>query len=239
MTHIPFNFFLPLREHEAVIPLARDWSDVDVGPDLVSEMRRCPGTPRDRMVLRSIQERATGERCAFSFFSTRRRETWETPELMVTEFDRWVGENNIPPHFEYGKGWWDYVELIRRFSSKFDIGEVRVVGHYIVRTPPPEEELPMPAVGLTCPAAMVALKYDFGSVRWPNEWTVSVRRRTPYQGPTFGLFDPTVDLRKIQVDGLGRDLVFAPYRENQAEFTCELRDKWDVATLLQLVLHEG
>ena len=36
----------------------------------------------------------------------------------VTEFDRWVGDNNIPSQYEYGKGWWDYVELIRRFASK-------------------------------------------------------------------------------------------------------------------------
>ena len=62
---------------------------------------------------------------------------------MVTAFDEWVGENNIPERFEYGKGWWDYVELVRRFASKFDVEEVRVVGHYIVHTPPPEEELPI------------------------------------------------------------------------------------------------
>src|SRR5262249_41659952 len=108
---------------------------------------------------------------------------------MVTEFDRWVGENNVPAHFEYGKGWWDYVELIRRFASKFDIDDVRVVGHYVVRTPPPEEKLPMPAVALTGPRAMAALKYDFGSTaRWPKEWVVSIRRRVPYRGPTLGLF---------------------------------------------------
>jgi hypothetical protein len=57
---------------------------------------------------------------------------------MDTEFDRWVGENNIPERFEYGKGWWDYVELVRRFASKFDVEDVRVVGHYVVHTPPPE-----------------------------------------------------------------------------------------------------
>jgi len=48
---------------------------------------------------------------------------------MVTEFDRWVGQNNVPARFEYGKGWWDYVEMVRRFASKFDIEDVRVVGH--------------------------------------------------------------------------------------------------------------
>ena len=158
---------------------------------------------------------------------------------MVTEFDRWVGANNIPTRFEYGKGWWDYVELVRRFASKFDIEDVRVVGHYVVHTPPPEEKLPMPAVALTRRAVLVALKHDFGGLaRWPKEWTVSVRRTTPYRGPILGLFDPTVDLRQLRVDGLAPDFVFAPYRDNQAEFSCELEDEWDVATLLRLVLHE-
>jgi hypothetical protein len=36
-------------------------------------------------------------------------------------------------------------------------------------------------------------------------------------GPTFGLFDPTLDLRREKVEGLGDGLVFGPYRENAAE----------------------
>jgi hypothetical protein len=158
---------------------------------------------------------------------------------MVTAFDEWVGENNIPERFEYGKGWWDYVELVRRFAYKFDVEEVRVVGHYIVHTPPPEEELPMPAVALTRRGVTVALKNDFGALaRWPKEWVVSIRRPIPYRGPLFGLFDPTVDLRELQVDGFPPELVFPPYEKNQAEFTCELEDEWEVATLLRLVFHE-
>ena len=158
---------------------------------------------------------------------------------IITEFDRWVGENNIPDTFEYGKGWWDYVELVRRFSFKFDVADVHVVGHYVVRTPPPEEALPMPAVALVGRGVMIALKWDFGAMRsWPLEWTVSVRRRSPYLGPTFGLFDPDLDLRGHDVDGLGPGLVFGPYRQNPAEFSCEIQDEWDVATLLRLVFHE-
>jgi hypothetical protein len=157
----------------------------------------------------------------------------------VTEFDRWVGENNIPERFEYSKGWWDYVELVRRFASKFGADDVRVVGHYIVRTPPPEEKLPMPAVALMGDGVMAALKWDFGATtRWPKEWIVSIRRRSPYRGPTFGLFDPAIDLRQVPVEGLVPDLVFAPYRENQAEFSCEVDDEWDVATLLRFAFHE-
>ena len=67
---------------------------------------------------------------------------------------------------------------------------------------------------------------------------MSVRRRAPYRGPTFGLFDPALDLRGGPVDGFAREWVFGPYLENQAEWSCELEDEWDVATLLRLVLHE-
>jgi len=159
--------------------------------------------------------------------------------MLSTEFDRWVGENNIPETFEYGKGWWDYVELIRRYADKFEFSDVRVVGHYVVRTPPPEEKLPMPAVALAKPGVTVALKWDFGAAcRWPHEWTVSIRRRSPYLDPTFSLFDPGFDLRHERVDGFGPELVFGPYRESPAEFSCELVDEWDVATLLRLVSYE-
>lgn len=159
--------------------------------------------------------------------------------MVATEFDRWVGKNNIPRSFEYGKGWWDYVELVRRFVAKFDIEDARVVGHYVVNTPPPEEKLPMPAVALTRRGVTVALKCDFGTMpRWPKEWTLSIRRGSPYLGPTFGLFDPALDLRTEPCDGLAPDHVFGPYRVNPAVFSCEVEDEWDVATLLRFVFHE-
>ena len=74
---------------------------------------------------------------------------------------------------------------------------------------------------------------------WPLEWTVSIRRRSPYRGPTFGLFDAVLDLRGECVDGLGPDLVFGPYLADPAQFSCELEDEWDVATLLRLAFHEA
>ena len=47
-----------------------------------------------------------------------------------------------------------------------------------------------------------------------------------------------MDLRRLSVEGLSPDLVFGSYRDNQAEFSCELDDEWDVAMLLRLVFHE-
>jgi hypothetical protein len=97
----------------------------------------------------------------------------------------------------------------------------------------------MPAVALYGKGVTVGLKWDFGKMRmWPLEWTVSVQRRAPYRGPTFGLFDPALDLRRERVGGLSPAWVFGPYRENPAEFSCELEDEWDVATLLRFVLCE-
>jgi hypothetical protein len=81
-----------------------------------------------------------------------------TKHPLITTFDRWVSENNIPATFEYGKGWWDYVELVQRFAHKFDVSDVTVVGEYIVETPPPEEKLPMPAIALVAEGITVAMK---------------------------------------------------------------------------------
>jgi len=156
------------------------------------------------------------------------------------EFERWAVKHAIPETFVFGKGFWDYVDLVRRFSIKLGISDVRVVGQYIVDTPPPCEQLPMPVVTFQTAHTLVALKRDFGiDCRWPCEWTLSVLKQSPYRGPTFGLFDPGLDLRRERVEGLSPDLLFGPYLENPARFSCDLVDEWDVATLLRLMFYEG
>jgi hypothetical protein len=154
-----------------------------------------------------------------------------------------VSENNIPETFEYSKGWWDYVELVRRLAARWDADDVRVIGHYIVDTPPPCESLPMPAVAITLPGVAFALRFDFGSWSLKHreicEWVVSVDRRSPYVGPLFGLFDENEDLRAQAIDGLSPDYLFGSYRQNQARFSCLVRDEWDVSMLLRILAHEA
>jgi hypothetical protein len=161
----------------------------------------------------------------------------------VSEFDRWVSDNNISQSFEYGKGWWDYIELVRRFAWRLDTDDVRVVGHYVVDTPPPCERLPMPAVALATPGVTFALRLDFGSWslkhREISEWAVSVVRRSPYVGPLFGLIDEAEDLRVPGVEGLAPDFLFGSYRQDPARFSCLVRDEWDVATLMRILAHEA
>jgi len=161
----------------------------------------------------------------------------------ISQFDRWVNDNNIPETFEYAKGWWDYVELVRRFAHRLDTEDVRVVGHYVVETPPPCERLPMPAVAIVTPGVTFALRFDFGSWslkhRELSEWVLTVARRSPYLGPLFGLIDEHEDLRHLSVDGLAPDFLFGSYRQDPARFSCLVTDEWDVATLIRLLAHEA
>jgi Protein of unknown function (DUF433) len=171
-----------------------------------------------------------------------RRRSADSHQLKIWEFDRWVSENKIPEKFEYSKGWWDYVELVRRLATRCDADDVRVIGHYIIDTPPPCERLPMPTVAITLPSVAFALRFDFGSWSLKHreicEWVVSVARRSRYVGPLFGLFDDDEDLRTQTIEGLSPDYLFGSYRQNQARFSCLVRDEWDVATLLRILSHE-
>lgn len=151
----------------------------------------------------------------------------------LTSFDRWVNDNNPPVHLEYGKGWWDYIEILRRLMGKFGIEEAEVIGTYAMKTPPPHEKLHMPVVKMKMRGVEFIVKYDFGTV--PETWTVSVHNPGAKAGPTLGLFDEKMDLRLKRVDGLRAQWVYPPYSGSPAQFSCELEDEWDLAALLRLV----
>jgi hypothetical protein len=39
------------------------------------------------------------------------------------DLDRWVNDNNPDEQLQYSKGWWDYIELIRRLMYKLERNE--------------------------------------------------------------------------------------------------------------------
>lgn len=151
-------------------------------------------------------------------------------------FNRWVNDNNPPVHLEYVKGWWDYVEILQRLMDKFAIQESQVVGTYIMKTPPPQEELLMPVVKLKMKNVELIVKYDFGT--FPETWTISAKSSNAHVGPTLGLFNPNPDLRLKTVSGFEPAWVYPPYCESPTRFSCELRDEWDLAAFIRLVSNE-
>jgi hypothetical protein len=152
------------------------------------------------------------------------------------DFHRWVNDHNPPEKSEYRKGWWDYVEIVQRLMDTHELEQAEVVGTYLMKTPPPKEELLMPVVKLEVRTAVFLLKYDFGV--WPERWTLSTTRSAPYTSPTFGLFDAVTDLRSKTVAGFEPEWLYPPYRESPGQFTCELGDEWDVVTFIRLMAYE-
>ena len=98
----------------------------------------------------------------------------------------------------------------------------------------------MPAIAFEVRGVTFAVRWDFGACpRWPNEWTVSVKRRSPYLGPTFGLFNEETDLSHEPISGFGPELTLPSFRTSRSAFTCELVDEYDVAMLIRLLSFEA
>lgn len=151
-------------------------------------------------------------------------------------FNQWVNDHNPDESLSYRKGWWDYIENIRRLADKFDIEDrdIQVVSTYRMKTPPPYEELLMPVLRLNTPNIQFTIKYDFGV--YPEAWTVSVRSSMDTAPITLGLFDPNRDLRTKTIVGFEKEWIYGPCNENGRQFTCDVQDEWDLACLFRLVL---
>jgi hypothetical protein len=153
------------------------------------------------------------------------------------DLDRWVNDNNPDEQLQFSKGWWDYIELIRRLMSKFGAKEARVVATYPMRTPPPEEDLLMPAVQFAVGSTEFIVKYDFGV--YPERWTVSVKNAIAVVRPILGLFDDEQDLRGTAVAGFDAEWIHGSYHNDSTCFTCEIHDEWDLSALVRLASRQG
>lgn len=153
-------------------------------------------------------------------------------------FNQWVNDHNPDENLSYRKGWWDYIEIIRRLASKFDIEDrdIQVVATYRMKTLPPSEELLMPVLRLNTPKIQFTIKYDFGV--YPEAWTVSVKSDIGPATVTLGLFDPDRDLRTKAIAGFEQEWIHGPYSENRRQFICDVQDEWDLACLFRLVFAE-
>lgn len=155
--------------------------------------------------------------------------------IPAMQLDHWVNNNNPADHLQYRKGWWDYIVTLRRLAWKFNVDCLEVVGTYKMGTPPPEEILLMPVVKLVAGATEFIVKYDFGT--FPEAWTVSVKAAANMHQSTLGLFRTDAELRGKTIDGFDSSMIFGPYAENPAQFTCEVEDEWDLAALFWIVMN--
>lgn len=79
----------------------------------------------------------------------------------TVDFDQWVNDNNPPIEKNFGKGFWDYVEYVRRLAYLTNACEISVIGRSSIRTPPPCEQMTLPVVRLSYDDVVIDIAYDF------------------------------------------------------------------------------
>ena len=146
--------------------------------------------------------------------------------------DQWIGRHNPPAGKQYAKGWWDSAELVRVLCP--DSRCRRVIGQFLMRTPPPAETLVMPVVALRLKGAKVVLKNNFGW--WPNEWLACIQTERPL--PCYGLFDPNAVVRQADWVGIPRPWRLGPHAKSPHDFSCYISDAAGLIILIWLLEHE-
>src|SRR5687767_14907731 len=114
----------------------------ELPPKLAAELKqRMEEIESGRATLLTSEEVEARLRAEFGFESPGEQEP-----AKISDLDRWIAYNNPPRDLEYAGAFWHHVELMQSLIAKFEGTDERVVGTYIVDTPPPEERLTMPAV---------------------------------------------------------------------------------------------
>ena len=152
----------------------------------------------------------------------------------ISDFDRWVASNNPNPKLSYGKGWWDFVEIVRRLTEKLEIKDVSTASTFVLHTPPPKEELTSPIVKLVAPKFNAYLKHDFGEL-WAC-WTVSIERSDSSHSSLLGTFLSDKPITERSRQGFKEDWLFPPFGPQSTSFTSRLEDELDVYAVLHLLL---
>ena len=151
--------------------------------------------------------------------------------MKAQSFFKWVNDHNPAEEKQYGKGWWDTVEFIYKIAKT----EPKVVGTFIMDTPPPTEKLLVPIVVAKFDDFEIMLKCNFG---WfPNEWLVSVNRKHNSPIALFDLITP-VDRPKY-FSRVPKTWRFSPFSQNSQKFTGMVRTADELYALIWILEHSS
>ena len=93
---------------------------------------------------------------------------------VVMKLNEWVTKNcRTEEKKNYSKGWWNYIEFIRKIESKTN-AKIEVFSEYEIMTPPPSEFLKLPLIKLSYSDADIYIKEDFSNGGFLDCWMVSV-----------------------------------------------------------------
>lgn len=152
------------------------------------------------------------------------------PEI---KFERWVNDNNPNHSLSYGKGWWDTVEFFFLLKEQLQIEDMNVVATFILRTPPPTEELLSPIVRLRTDDFIAFLKEDFGDpLIW---WTMSLSIHRDIKQLDLSPFLIQGMPKNRALEGFSPDWLYGPYKQGTQAFTSRLANNYDVYGVLRQI----
>lgn len=111
-----------------------------------------------------------------------------THDIESIDFNQWVHENNPSPESKYSKGFWDWVENVRRLSSMLKSkpwrklpsdakdAVISVVGSIRYETPPPTETITMPVVCIENDNFRAYVAYWFSVAPFLPSYLIAVDR---------------------------------------------------------------
>tara|TARA_Y100001960_G_scaffold331182_1_gene427371 strand:+ start:2004 stop:2507 length:504 start_codon:yes stop_codon:yes gene_type:complete len=162
--------------------------------------------------------------------------------------NNWITENHILQEKKnYSKGWWDYIELVRKIESKTN-AKIEVFSEYEIMTPPPSEFLKLPLIKLSYNDADIYIKEDFSNGGFLDCWMVSVISKkevinirkyindikTKEELKEKGFLDKVYD-NQIKVFKK-ENLLFNSYNDNQKKFTFTVEDEYDLFTAINIIV---
>lgn len=163
--------------------------------------------------------------------------TTEPTNSLFVGLTEWAAANEPNPNLGYAPGYWPQIVFVREtlwpllfesFASKQD-DRLVVVGEHVSKS----VRLPVYSIKIT-DWLELRMRFNF------HNWAISVKSERPVPDNFGALFDPA-DYHNLcagYFEGFGEDWIFAPYAQNQAQFSLHLDNKYEVYTFVYL-LTEG
>mgnify|MGYP000312490341 CR=1 FL=1 len=167
---------------------------------------------------------------------------------VVMKLNEWVTKNcRTEEKKNYSKGWWNYIEFIRKIESKTN-AKIEVFSEYEIMTPPPSEFLKLPLIKLSYSDADIYIKEDFSNGGFLDCWMVSVVSKnelnnirkhindikTKQELKEMGFLDKVYS-KQIEVFKK-ENLLFDSYNENKKKFTFTVEDEYDLYTAINIII---
>ena len=157
-------------------------------------------------------------------------------------FDEWVSNNNPSEKLSYGKGWWDYIEYIRKLGEMLDTKDINVIDTFEMETPPPSEILSMPVFEIKFTGFKVYLKEHFSFSGFHDAWVVSVvmkkKQSCELNLSSLGLINNLNKKEKVYpefMNGFTDKIIFEDYSPELNMFSGSVNDSWDLYALLKVI----